>query len=71
MTNTYYAAGGMIAGILLWLFGRWKESRQTLGVVPWLPPFYIQLTGLVMCLVFAADFISLSTGVTWSSPFRR
>lgn len=66
-----YALIGMAAGVVIWLFGRWRESRAVLGVVPWLPPFYVQLTGLIIFLVFSADFIAAVTGVTWTSPFRR
>lgn len=67
----YYALIGMAVGAALWLFGRWREKRAVLGVVPWLPPIYIQFTGLLIFLAFSADFIAAVTGVTWTSPFRR
>lgn len=66
-----YAFIGMVAGVVIWLFGRWREKRALLGIVPMVPHFYIQLTGLIVFLVFAADFIAAVTGVTWTSPFRR
>jgi hypothetical protein len=67
----WYAFIGMVAGVALWGFGRWRESKAVLGEVPILPHFYIQLTGLIVFLVFAADFVAAVTGVTWTSPFRR
>lgn len=62
---------GMAAGAILWLFGWWRERRRTLGRVPIVSPFLIQLTGLVILLAFTADFIAAYTGISWSSPFRR
>lgn len=67
----YYALIGMAAGALLWLFGRWREKRTQIGIVPWLPPHLVQFVGLLVFLAFAADFVSAVTGVTWTSPFRR
>ncbi len=71
MSNSIYALIGLSVGIALWVFGWWREKRAQLGVVPWLPPVYIQFTGLIIILVFAAELIAATTGVTWTSPFRR
>lgn len=71
MNTSNYALIGMAVGAGLWFFGRWREKRAKLGVVPLLPPVYIQFTGLLLFLAFSADFIAAVTGVTWTSPFRR
>ncbi len=69
--TTWYAVIGMLAGALIWLFGRWREKRMQVGVVPWVAPHLLQFVGLLIVLVFAADFVAAVTGVTWTSPFRR
>lgn len=66
-----YAFIGMVAGAGLWGFGRWREKRAVLGKVPLIPPHMLQFLGLMIFLVFAADFVAAVTGVTWTSPFRR
>ncbi|NVJ70961.1 MAG: hypothetical protein HWE08_11435 [Alphaproteobacteria bacterium] len=66
-----WTIAGLIACALLWLFGRWREKKHELGVVPIIPPFYIQFFGLVGFLVFAAHLIAITTGLDWTPPFRR
>lgn len=69
--TSVYALIGMLAGALLWGFGFWREKRAQIGKVPIVPPHLVQFLGLMVFLVFAADFVAAVTGVTWSSPFRR
>lgn len=71
MMTSYYAVIGMAAGAGIWLFGRWREKRAEVGVVPWVPPHLMQFLGLLVFLAFTADFVAAITGVTWTSPFRR
>ena len=66
-----YALIGMTAGVALWGFGFWREKRAQIGKVPIVPPHFIQFLGLMVFLVFAAEFVSAVTGVSWKSPFRR
>lgn len=66
-----YALIGMGAGVAMWSFGFWREKRSQIGKVPIVPPHLIQFLGLMVFLVFAADFVAAVTGVTWTSPFRR
>lgn len=62
---------GLAASALIWLFGRWREKKHTLGDVPMISPFYIQFAALVAFFVFAAHLVSLVTGLDWTPPFRR
>jgi len=66
-----FSAAGMIACVLVWAFAGWREKKKQLGDVPLVPHLYIKFFALILFLVFAADFISGVTGVTWQSPFRR
>lgn len=68
--TTLYSLIGMAAGAALWLFGWWRQRKQKMGHVPLIAPVYLQFFGLLIVLIFAADFISAVTGVTWKSPFR-
>lgn len=68
--TTLYSLIGMGVGGLLWLFGWWRQRKQTLGYVPIIAPVYLQFFGLLIVLIFAADFVAAITGVTWKSPFR-
>ena len=62
---------GLVACAALWAFGYWREQRHVIGVVPLIPPFYIQFTALVGAFVFAAHLVVLLTGVEWKPPFMR
>ncbi|WP_020398327.1 hypothetical protein [Kordiimonas gwangyangensis] len=68
MTSTII---GLVACAALWVFGYWREKRQVMGIVPLIPPFYIQFAALVGVFVFAAHLIALLTGVEWKPPFMR
>ncbi|WP_262692169.1 hypothetical protein [Kordiimonas aestuarii] len=62
---------GMALCAALWWFGRIKEKRHVTGVVPLVPPFYIQFIALVGLFVFAAHLVVLVTGIDWKPPFQR
>ena len=62
---------GLVACCLLWLFGFWREKRHVTGIVPLIPPFYIQFAALVGAFVFAAHLVVLLTGIDWKPPFQR
>lgn len=59
---------GLVAAVLVWLFGWWREKRYRMGDVPIIPAFYIQFAALVAFLVLAANLIALVTGINWKSP---
>lgn len=67
---TLYSLIGMAAGGLIWLFGWWRQKKTEIGRVPLIAPVYFQFFGLLLVLIFAADFIASITGVSWKSPFR-
>ena len=62
---------GLVACILIGIFGYVKEKRHQTGVVPIIPPFYIQFIAIVGILVFAAHLFVLLTGIDWKPPFQR
>ncbi len=62
---------GLVACVLVWAFGFWREKKHELGTVSLIPPFYIQFLGIVGFLVFAAHLFSITTGIDWTPPFRR
>jgi len=61
---------GLLACILVWAFGYWRQKRHRIGDVPLIPPIYIQLIGLIGFFVFAAHLFSITTGIEWTPPRR-
>lgn len=62
---------GMLVCVLIWVLTSWREKKKQLGDVPIIPHIYIKFFTLIVFLVFAANFVSEVSGVTWKSPFRR
>lgn len=61
----------LTAGIGLVLFGWWRQRAYRPGRLPLIPPFLLQLIGLVLTFAVAAHMIADLSGITWTPPYRR
>tara|TARA_R110002096_G_scaffold9686_4_gene38216 strand:- start:332 stop:544 length:213 start_codon:yes stop_codon:yes gene_type:complete len=62
---------GLLVCASLWLWIGWREKKRQLGTVSLFSPHLVQFMLLIIFFVFAAQFFSQVTGITWTPPFRR